>query len=85
LSQQGTALGLDEIELGLREVEQIGAGRLKPLHFSLAADAYSRAGRHDDARGSIDKAFTALVNGNDLALAAELHRKRAALLLCAGA
>jgi class 3 adenylate cyclase/tetratricopeptide (TPR) repeat protein len=85
LSQQGTALGLDEIELGLREVEQIGAGRLKPLHFSLAADAYLRAGRHDDARGSIDKAFTALVHGNDLALAAELHRKRAALLLAAGA
>jgi class 3 adenylate cyclase/tetratricopeptide (TPR) repeat protein len=84
LSQQGTALGLDEIEAGLREVEQIGAGRLKPLHFSIAADAYSRAGRHDDARVSIDKAFAALAHGHDLALAAELHRKRAALLLCAG-
>jgi tetratricopeptide (TPR) repeat protein len=84
LSQQGTALGLDEIEAGLREVEQIGAGRLKPLHFSIAADAYSRAGRHDDARVSMDKAFAALAHGHDLALAAELHRKRAALLLCAG-
>jgi hypothetical protein len=83
LSQQGTALGLHEIEAGLREVEQIGAGRLKPLHFSIAADAYSRAGRHDDARVSIDKAFAALAHGHDLALAAELHRKRAALLLCA--
>jgi tetratricopeptide (TPR) repeat protein len=85
LSQQGTALGLDEIEAGLREVEQIGAGRLKPLHFSIAADAYSRAGRHDEARVSIGKAFAALAHGHDLALAAELHRKRAALLLCAGA
>lgn len=84
LSQQGTALGLDEIELGLREVEQIGAG-LKPLHFSLAADAYSRAGGHDDARGSIEKVFAALAHGHDLALAAELYRKRAALLLCADA
>ena len=30
LSQRGTASGLDEIEAGLREAEQIGAGRLKP-------------------------------------------------------
>jgi predicted ATPase len=85
LSQQGTAPGLDEIEAGLREAEQIGAGRLKPLHLSIAADTYLRAGRNEDARVSIDKAFAALAHGNDMALAAELHRKRAALLLCAGA
>jgi predicted ATPase len=86
LSRRGTGAGLDEIEAGLREVEQIGAGRLKPLHFSLAADAYSLAGRHGDARVSIDKAFAALEHDRDQALAAELHRKRAALLMmCAGA
>ena len=60
LSQQGTASGLDEIEAGLREVRQIGAGRLEPLHLGLAADAYSRAGRHDEARASIGKAFDSL-------------------------
>jgi class 3 adenylate cyclase/predicted ATPase len=85
LSQQDTAPGLDEIEAGLREAQQIGAGRLEPLHLSLAADAYSRAGRYNDARLSIEKAFAALARGHDLALAAELHRKRAALMLYCGA
>ena len=83
LSQQGTAPGLDEIEAGLREAHQIGAGRFEPFHLSLAAEAYARAGRHDEARASIGKAFTALAHGRDLAFAAELHRMRAVLLLCA--
>ena len=65
LSQQGTAPGLDEIEAGLREAHQLGAGRLEPFHLSLAADAYARAGRHDEARASIGKAFTALAHGRD--------------------
>ena len=85
LSQLGTAPGLNEIEAGLREVHQMGAGRFEPLHLNLAADAYARAGRHDEARASIGKAFTALAHGRDLALAAELHRTRAVLLLCADA
>ncbi len=85
LSQQGTAPGLDEIEAGLREAHQMGAGRLEPFHLSLAADAYARAGRHDEARASIGKAFTALAHGRDLAFAAELHRMRAVLSLCGGA
>jgi predicted ATPase len=85
LSQQGTAPGLDEIEVGLREAQQMGAGRLEPLHLSLAADAYARAGRPDEAQASIVKAFTALAHGRDLAFAAELHRTRAALSLRGGA
>ena len=84
LSQQGTAPGLDEIEAGLREAHQMGAGRFEPFHLSLAADAYARAGRHDEARASIGKAFTALAHGRDLALAAELHRMRAVLSLARG-
>ena len=32
LSQLGTAPGLDEIEAGLREIRQIGAGRLEPFY-----------------------------------------------------
>src|SRR5207248_2311213 len=39
LSQQGIAPGLDEIETGLLEAHQLGAGRLEPFHSSLAADA----------------------------------------------
>jgi class 3 adenylate cyclase/tetratricopeptide (TPR) repeat protein len=85
LSQQDPARGLDEINVGLREAKEIGLGRFRPLHFSLAADAYSRAARHDDARASIAKAFVALAHGHDMALAAELHRMRAVLSLRADA
>ena len=53
LSQQGAAPGLDEIEAGLREARQIGAGRFEPFHLGLAAEAYSRAGRHDEARAKM--------------------------------
>ena len=81
LSQLGMAPGLNEIEAGLRELHQMGAGRFEPLHLSLAADAYASAGRHGEARASIGKAFAALADGRDLALAAELHRTRAVLLL----
>ena len=85
LSQQGTAPGLDEIEAGLREVYPLAALRLEPWHLGLAADAYARAGRHDEARASIGKAFESLAHGRDLAFAAELHRMRAVLSLGRGA
>jgi predicted ATPase len=81
LSRQGKAPGLDEIEIGLREAQSLGAGRLVPFHLGLAADAFARAGRHDDARTSIGKAFAALSHDHDVAFAAELHRMRATLLL----
>jgi predicted ATPase len=81
LSQQGAAPGLDEIEAGLREARQIGAGRFEPFHHGIAADAYSLAGRHPDAQDSITKAFAALALGHHRAFAAELHRTRAMLLL----
>ncbi|MBM3522150.1 MAG: adenylate cyclase [Alphaproteobacteria bacterium] len=84
LSQQGAASGIEEIERGLREANQIGAGRLEPFHFSIAADAYGRAGRHAEARASMGKAFAALARCGDDAFAAELHRTRAALSLRAG-
>jgi predicted ATPase len=81
LSQQGKMPGLDEIERGLREADRINAGRLDTLNFSLAADAYARAGMHDESRANIGKAFSALTRNGDLAFAAELHRMRATLLL----
>ena len=84
LSQQDAARGLDEIEAGLRELHQMGVGFLEQFHQRIAADAYSRAGRHDEAWAHIAKAFAALANVGDLSFAAELHRTRAALLLRAG-
>ena len=81
LSQQGKASGLEEIEAGMRAYGRLGASRFEAFHLGLAADAYSHAGRHDDAREKIDAAFAALATGRDLVLAAELHRTRAVLLL----
>ena len=81
LSQQGKASGLDEIEAGLHEARQMGAGRFEPLHLGLAAEAYLRAERHDEAMLSIQKAFAALERGHEVALTAELHRLRGTLFL----
>jgi class 3 adenylate cyclase/predicted ATPase len=83
LSQRDTAIGLDEIEAGLREARQIGAGRFEPFHLAIAADAYARAGRLDKARARIDEAFRSLAQGGDLAFAAELHRTRERVWLLA--
>ncbi|MBA2964462.1 MULTISPECIES: AAA family ATPase [Ramlibacter] len=85
LSHGGRASGLEEIEAGLGELRDIGARRLEPLQFAIAADAYSRVGRHDEAMASMAKAFAGLEHGHDMALAAELYRSRAALLSHAGA
>ncbi len=84
LSQQGAAPGIEEIEAGLEEARQIGAGRLEPFHLGLAADAYARAGHRDEAGASLAKAFSALARGHHSYLTADLHRMRAALTLSAG-
>jgi len=84
-SHLGTASGLDEIEAGLRERQQIGAGRIEPFYLGLAAEAYARAGRPDEARTSIAQAFAALAQSRDVAFAADLHRLRAVLRLRDGA
>jgi len=85
LSQKEATRGLEEIEAGLSEARQLGFGRNAPLNLSFAAEAYSRVGRTDEARESITQAFIALENGQDQALAAELHRVRAMLTLHADA
>src|SRR4030095_8314382 len=81
LSQLGEACGLHEIEAGLHEAHAIGEGRLESLHLSFAADAYSRAGRHDEAKACIARALAVSEHDRDMAHAAELYRSRAAVLL----
>jgi hypothetical protein len=70
LSQGDAARGLEEIEAGLREAREIGAGRYEPFHLSIAADAYARADRQVEARSSIAKAFEGLALGQHSAFAA---------------
>ena len=81
LSQQGTAPGLEEIEAGLREARGIGAGRFEPFHLGLAAQAYARAGRRDEAWGRLAEALAALARGHHRAFAADLYRLRGVLSL----
>jgi tetratricopeptide (TPR) repeat protein len=80
MSQNDATLGLTEIEAGLREAAEIGAGRYEPFHLGIAAEAYARAGRKDEAERRISKAFTALSRRDHDAFAAELYRTRAAIL-----
>jgi predicted ATPase len=81
LSQQGASLGLEEIEAGLREAREIGAGRFEPFHLGLAAEAYARAGRHDEAWRRLVEALAALARGHHQAFAADLYRLRGVLSL----
>jgi predicted ATPase len=81
LSQGNAADGLEEIEAGLGEAHRIGAGRYEPYHLGIAADAYACAGRQNEARSSIAKAFAGLTRGHHAAFAADLHRTRAMVLL----
>jgi hypothetical protein len=70
------------IHLGwLSEAHRIGAGRYEPYHLGIAADAYARAGRQNEARSSIAKAFAGLTLGHHASFAADLHRTRAMVLL----
>ena len=82
-SQQDESTGIELIDAGLRGSRQIGAGRLEPFHLALAAETLSRDGRHGEAGSRMDLAFMALAQGHHSYLAAELHRLRAALLVCA--
>jgi class 3 adenylate cyclase/predicted ATPase len=81
LSQQGAASCLEEIEAGLREARGIGAGRFEPFHLGLAAEAYARAGRRDEAWERLVEALTALARGHHQAFAADLYRLRGVLSL----
>jgi class 3 adenylate cyclase/predicted ATPase len=81
LFEQHIVQGLKEIEAGLLKADQVGAEMFGPFHLGLAANAYSLAGRHQEASASIKKAFEMLTRRCDLAFAAELHRIRAAMLL----
>jgi tetratricopeptide (TPR) repeat protein len=85
LCRQGKDTGLTEIEAGFDETKRIGAARYDPLHHSFAAEAYAHAGRHDAAAAAIAQAFGALAQSEDVALASDLHRVRAAVALRADA
>lgn len=73
--------GFDDLAAGLELGARIGAVRLEPFHFGLAAQMYSKAGQHDEADHFIQKAFSSQTFCNDVPFEAELHRLRAAVTL----
>jgi class 3 adenylate cyclase/tetratricopeptide (TPR) repeat protein len=81
LFRQGIAPGIAEIEAGLDEERRIGAARFNPIYLSFAAEAYAHTGRHAEAASAMAQAFDALTQSGDVALAADLHRVRAAIAL----
>lgn len=85
LFRQGKASGIAEIEAGFDEAKRIGAARFDPLHHSFAAEAYAHEGRHDAASDAMAKALDALARSEDVALASDVHRVRAAVVLRADA
>jgi len=85
LGEQGKAPGLDEIEAGLRKLGQMGAGRIEMMSISLAAEAYVRGGRHEEAQAIIGRASTIFAGVREQSLAADLYRVRACLARRGGA
>jgi hypothetical protein len=79
LSQQGTASGIEQIEAGLSDLDQMGARRLECLYVGLAVEAYARAGRREDAEAAIARAFTLFSAVQERSLESEFHRLRAAV------
>ncbi len=73
--------GFDDLAAGLEAGARIGAVRLEPFHFGLAAEMHSKTGRHDEADHFIQKAFSSQEFCSDVPFEAELHRLRAAVTL----
>ncbi|MES0881085.1 ATP-binding protein [Roseibium sp. SCP14] len=69
--------GVEQLLSGLEAARQIGAVRLEAFHLSLAADAQSALGRHDDADRLFANAFAVLNESCDKPFASDIHRLRA--------
>ncbi|MEX3011521.1 adenylate/guanylate cyclase domain-containing protein [Hoeflea sp. TYP-13] len=72
--------GIEHLLSGLEAARQIGAARLEAFHLSLAADAQSASGRHDDADRLFASAFAVLKESSDKPFASDIHRLRALAL-----
>lgn len=84
LSQDAPHEGLDEMEGGVQEATEIGAGRYEPFHLGLLAEAYARAGKQAAAKQAIARAFASLEAGHHEAFGSELYRTRARILQISG-
>ncbi len=69
-----TARGIPQIEAGIHVWRQLGAQIANPWYFACLARAFAKAGRMDDARESIKRAFDATNHSGERLWEAELSR-----------
>ena len=82
LAQRGEISGgIREIEAGLAESQETGAGRLRPLILGLLAEAELLKGDHGAAEVTIAEALQESNRQKDVGWEAELHRIRAQTML----
>lgn len=73
--------GLHLFEKGLQAYRATGAGLGLPYYLSVLGDAFTQAGRFDDARRAFAEAFVLVEQNDERFQEAELHRLRGALHL----
>lgn len=82
LAEEGlTDQGIREIREGLAALEHMGHSLWRPHQQGLLAAACARAGRVDEALSVIEQALATADRTGELEFAAELHRRRGALML----
>jgi tetratricopeptide (TPR) repeat protein len=82
LAEQGrTEEGIAEMLKGLVAMHDIGFEGNRPYHLALLARTYGEMGRLDEALSTLQQAFAAAAQGQELKQGAERHRLKGELLL----
>ena len=80
--QGGTNDAIAVLLEGLRSFRATGAGLRIPYYLGMLGDAYTRAGRFDDAHRALDEALATAEKNDDRFHEAELHRLAGELVVC---
>jgi predicted ATPase len=76
--------GLQRFQMGLDAYRATGAGLGLPYYLGILGEAWTQAGRFDDARRAFDEAFALVEKNDERFQEAELHRLRGELHLAEG-
>lgn len=76
-----TGIGLDNIQIGLREYRATGHIGFLTILLALQAEAYCTAGRYEEAFENLSEAFRLVDETGERFYEAELHRLRGEMLL----
>ncbi len=81
LLQGQPAESLPLLRKGLDDFRSTGAEILRPFQLSVLGDAYTQAGRFDEAHVAIDEGLALVEKNDDRIQEAELHRLKGVLVL----